>query len=72
MERYISESLAAGLICPSSSLVGVGFFFVEKKDHSLHPCIDYRPLNDITVKNKYPLPPIDATFSSLQPATAFL
>lgn len=38
METYISESLASGLIYPSSSPVGVGFFFVKKKDSSLRPC----------------------------------
>ncbi|KAF7640940.1 hypothetical protein LDENG_00004270, partial [Lucifuga dentata] len=41
MDKYINDSLAAGIICPSSSPAGVGFFFVEKKDKSLHPCIDY-------------------------------
>jgi len=60
MEKYIQESLAAGIICPSSSPVGAGFFFVGKKDGSLRPCIDYRGLNNITVKNKYPLPLISS------------
>ena len=50
MEVYISESLANGLIRPSSSSVGSGFFFVEKKDKSLRPCVDYRGINDITIK----------------------
>lgn len=40
MEKYLSESLAAGLIRPSSSPVGAGFFFVEKKDKTLRPCTD--------------------------------
>ncbi|KAL0147091.1 hypothetical protein M9458_057615 [Cirrhinus mrigala] len=48
MERYIHDSLAAGIIRPSSSPAGAGFFFVEKTDGSLRPCIDYRGLNDIT------------------------
>ena len=56
MDSYISDSLAAGLIRPSSSPMGAGFFFVDKKDKTLRPCIDYRGLNGITVKNKYPLP----------------
>ena len=51
MNKYVSESLAAGIIRPSSSPAGVGFFFVKKKDGSLRPCIDYRGLNDITVLN---------------------
>lgn len=71
MENYIQESLAAGIIRPSSSPVAAGFFFVGKKDGSLRPCIDYRGLNDITVKNKYPLPLINSVFGCLQEATVF-
>eukprot|EP00064_Thunnus_orientalis_P012092 superscaffoldBa00001814_g12126 len=52
MEKYINDSLAPGLIRPSSSPAGAGFFFVGKKDKSLRPCIDYRGLNNITVKNR--------------------
>src|SRR4029434_85666 len=47
MTEYIDSSLAAGLIRPSSSPAGAGFFFVDKKDKTLRPCIDYRGLNDI-------------------------
>ncbi|KAL0171008.1 hypothetical protein M9458_035604, partial [Cirrhinus mrigala] len=71
MERYIHDSLAAGIIRPSSSPAGAGFFFVEKKDGSLCPCIDYRGLNDITVKNRYPLPLMSSAFELLQGATIF-
>lgn len=71
MEKYISESLAAGLIRPSSSPAGAGFFFVEKKDKSLRPCIDYRGLNAITVKNRYPLPLMSTAFELLQDARVF-
>ena len=56
MQSYISESLASGIIRPSSSPVAAGFFFVGKMDGGLRPCIDYRQLNDITVKNRYLLP----------------
>ncbi|KAI3352184.1 hypothetical protein L3Q82_020992, partial [Scortum barcoo] len=52
MEKYIKDSLAAGIIRPSKSPFGVAFFFVEKKDSSLRPCIDFRGLNNITVKYK--------------------
>ena len=71
MEKYIQESLAGGLIRPSSSPVGAGFFFVKKKDGSLRPCIDFRGLNNITIRNKYPLPLIDAAFSPLHEAAVF-
>lgn len=56
MENYIRDSLASGIIRPSSSPVGASFFFVEKKDGSPRPCIDFRGLNKITKKNAYLLP----------------
>lgn len=71
MQRYIDESLRAGLIRPSSSPAGAGFFFVKKKDGGLRPCIDYRGLNQITVKNRYPLPLMSSAFELLQGATIF-
>ncbi|XP_036072769.1 uncharacterized protein lrfn4b [Oryzias melastigma] len=71
MEQYITESLSSGIIRPSSSPVGAGFFFVGKKDGSLRPCIDYRGLNEITVRNKYPLPLMDSAFEALQEARIF-
>lgn len=69
MERYIQDSLATGIIRPSSSPVAAGFFFVGEKDGSLRPCIDFHGLNDITVKNKYPLPLITSAFDIPQEAT---
>ena len=69
MEKYIGESLVAGLIRPSSS--PAGFFFLGKKDGSLHQCIDYRGLNEITVKNRYPIPLISSAFAMLQNARYF-
>ncbi len=71
MEKYISDSLTAGIIRPSSSPAGAGFFFVAKKDSSLRPCIDYRGLNNITVKNTYPLPLMSSAFERLQGASIF-
>ncbi|KAG1940759.1 retrotransposable element [Pimephales promelas] len=71
LENYLSESLNAGLIVPSSSPAGASFFFVKKKDGSLRPCIDYRGLNEITVKNRYPLPLMSSAFDILQGAKIF-
>uniref|UniRef100_A0A8D0AQG0 Reverse transcriptase n=1 Tax=Sander lucioperca TaxID=283035 RepID=A0A8D0AQG0_SANLU len=71
MEQYIGESLKSGIIRSSSSPVGAGFFFVSKKDKTLRPCIDFRGLNNITVKNKYPLPLLSSAFEPLVGATVF-
>uniref|UniRef100_A0A8C6MBY8 Gypsy retrotransposon integrase-like protein 1 n=1 Tax=Nothobranchius furzeri TaxID=105023 RepID=A0A8C6MBY8_NOTFU len=71
MSNYISESLASGIIRPSTSPLGAGFFFVSKKDGSLRPCIDYRGLNQITIKNKYPLPLLSSTFEPINDASIF-
>ena len=71
LESYLQESLAAGFIRASSSPVGAGYFFVQKKDGSLSPCVDYRGLNSIIVKNKYPLPLLDAAFAPLRQAHIF-
>ena len=68
MEKYLSESLATGIIRPSSSPAGAGFFFVGK-DESLRLCINYRGINQLTVRNRYPLPLIDTAFDLLQGAT---
>lgn len=63
--------LKKGFIRPSTSPAGAGIFFVEKKDHTLRPCIDYRELNKITVKNRYPLPLVPELFQRLGTATIF-
>ncbi len=71
MDTYIKESLAAGIIRASTSLARVGFFFLGKKDGDLRPCIDYRGLNKITVRNRYPLPLMATAFELLQGASIF-
>ena len=71
MEKYLAESLALGIIRPSSSPAGAGFFFMGKKDGTLRPCIDYRGINAMTVRNRYPLPLMDTMFDLLQGATIF-
>lgn len=50
MKKYISEALDAGLIRPSSTPAGAGFFFVRKKDGGLPPWIDFRGLHNIPSK----------------------
>jgi hypothetical protein len=57
--------LDKGYIRPSTSPWGYSTLFVEKKDKELHLCVDYRPLNAVTIKNKYPVPRIDILFDQL-------
>lgn len=64
LKEYVNENLKRGFIRPSSSPAGAGIFFVEK-DHSLHPCVDYRELNKVMVKNRYPLPLVPELFQRL-------
>ncbi|KAK3564749.1 hypothetical protein QTP86_024968, partial [Hemibagrus guttatus] len=71
MEEYIQEALTQGYIRPSTSPAASGFFFVAKKDGGLCPCIDYRALNQITVKFRYPLPLVPAVLERLHGATIF-
>jgi hypothetical protein len=54
--------LDKGYIYPSTSPWGCSALFMEKKDKELCLCVDYRPLNAVTIKNKYPLPHIDILF----------
>jgi hypothetical protein len=63
--------LDKGYICPSISSWGCSVLFVEKKDKELRLCVDYRPLNAVTIKNKYPLPRIDILFDQLAGAQVF-
>jgi hypothetical protein len=63
--------LDKGYIRPSSSPWGCPSLFVKKKDGSLRLCVDYRPLNAVTIKNKYPLPRIDVLFYQLAGAMVF-
>ncbi|KAI2644696.1 Retrotransposon-like protein 1 [Labeo rohita] len=71
MKKYIEEELAKGFIRPSTSPATTGFFFVKKKDGTLRPCIDYRGLNDITIKFRYPLPLVPAALEQLRRAKYF-
>ncbi|GKV43664.1 hypothetical protein SLEP1_g50928 [Rubroshorea leprosula] len=67
----VPELLDKGFIRLSTSPWGAPVLFVKKKDGSLRLCIDYRRLNQVTVKNKYPLPRIDDLFDQLQGARVF-
>uniref|UniRef100_A0A4W5RRF9 ribonuclease H n=1 Tax=Hucho hucho TaxID=62062 RepID=A0A4W5RRF9_9TELE len=71
MEEYIAEALNSGFIRPSNSPAAAGFFFVGKKDGGLRPCIDYRGLNNVTVKFRYPLPLVPSALEQLREATIF-
>jgi hypothetical protein len=63
--------LNKGYIRLSLSSWGCPTLFVKKKDQSLRLCVDYRPLNAFTIKNKYPLPCIDIQFDQLTGAKVF-
>ena len=71
LKEQLQELLDKGFIRPSVSPWGAPVLFVKKKDGSMRLCIDYRELNRITVKNKYPLPRIDDLFDQLQGAKYF-
>ena len=71
LKAQLQELLSKGFIRPSASPWGSSVFFVKKKDGSFRMCIDYRQLNKLTVKNKYPLPRIDDLFDQLQGACTF-
>jgi hypothetical protein len=57
LKVQLNELMDKGFIRPSSSSWGCPILFVKKKDQSLRLCVNYRPLNTVTIKNKYPLPP---------------
>ncbi|KAF5781372.1 putative nucleotidyltransferase, Ribonuclease H [Helianthus annuus] len=66
LSKQLQELLEKGFIRPSSSPWGAPVLFVKKKDGTFRMCIDYRELNKVTVKNRYPLPRIDDLFNQLQ------
>nr|GFC41491.1 reverse transcriptase domain-containing protein [Tanacetum cinerariifolium] len=67
----LQELTDKGFIRPSSSPLGASVLFVKKKDGSFRMCIDYRELNKLTVKNRYPLPMIDDLFDQLQGSSVY-
>src|SRR6266542_5819474 len=71
LKIQLKELLDKGFIRPSSSPWGCPALFVDKKDGTKRLCVDYRPLNAVTSKNKYPLPHIDILFDQLAGAKVF-
>jgi len=71
LKTQLIELLDKGFIQPSLSKWGCPALFVKKKDQSLRMCVEYRPLNAVTIKNKYPLPRIDILFDQLSTTKVF-
>jgi len=71
LQVQLQELLDLGMIRPSISPWGAPVIFVKKKDGSLRLCIDYRQLNQVTIRNQYPLPRIDDLFDQMKGATVF-
>ncbi|KAJ9536336.1 hypothetical protein OSB04_un000487 [Centaurea solstitialis] len=71
LKTQLDDLLEKGFIRPSVSPWGAPVLFVKKKDGSMRLCIDYRELNKVTIRNKYPLPRIDDLFDQLQGARYF-
>ena len=65
LQKQLKELIDHGFIVPSTSPFGAPVLFVQKKDGSSRMCVDYRALNSLTVKNRYPLPRIDDLFDRL-------
>jgi hypothetical protein len=71
LKKQIAELQAKGFIWPSSSPWGAPVLFMEKKDGTQRMCVDYRSVNEVTIKNKYPLPRIEDLFDQLKEASIF-
>jgi hypothetical protein len=71
LKEHIKELLEKGFICPNSSPWGAPVIFVSKKDGTQRLCMDYRALNEVTIKDKYLLPRIDDLFDQLCGACVF-
>jgi hypothetical protein len=71
LQMHLEELLRKGYIRPSVSPCGAPVLFVKKKDGTLRLCFDFRQLNKVTIKIKYPLPRIDDLFDQLKDARIF-
>jgi hypothetical protein len=70
-KKQLTELQEVGFIRPNSSPCGASVLFVQKKDGSQGMCVDYRSLNGVTMKNKYPLPHIEDLFDRMRDARVF-
>jgi hypothetical protein len=71
LKKQLTELQEVGYIRPSSSPWGASVLFVQKKDGSQRMYVDYRSLNDVTIKNKYPLPRIEDLFEQMRGSRVF-
>ena len=71
LKLQLKKLLDKGFIQPTMFPCGAPVFLVKKKDGTLRMCIDYRKLNKVTIKNKYPLPRIEYLFDQLQGSISF-
>jgi hypothetical protein len=71
LKRQLADMLSKGLIRPGASPWGSPVLFVDKQDGTIRLCVDYRKLNEVMIKNKYPLPKIEDLFNQLNGAKVF-
>jgi hypothetical protein len=71
LKKQLAKLQSKGFIRPSSSPSGAPVLFVEKKDGTQLMCVDYRSLNEVTIKNKYPLLRIEDLFDQMKGASVF-
>ena len=71
LRKQLKELLDVGLIQPSRAPYGALMLFQKKHDGSLHMCVDYRVLNKVTIKNKYPIPLAAELFDNFSKASYF-
>jgi hypothetical protein len=71
LRRQLEELIDAGFVCPSKAPYGAPVLFQKKADGSLRMCVDYRALNKVTIKNKYPVPLVQDLMDRLSGASVF-